>query len=258
MTSVTQQGWSQCLFPGSPRSPSYSPHSVLQISSPPGAFKQVSPSKGDSQDRKRSPGCTAISHRTEEEHKRPGPGWPGEQRCGPLSGHKVSLWLPRSGGHAPASGDLGVTHRGQWRAGTFCDFPRGILDSGSHPASQAARSMGKQGHHPSQEEGLRVCRHTAKSETRKEARLHHQGARLKLSGSPFPHLFNGKQRFLTTWARGSGQKPWLLLLDAPQSCGLSQPTAVLTPRHGETPTRSHSKHQTLQGHSAFPHPISWS
>lgn len=88
-----------------------------------------------------------------------------------------------------------------------------------------------------------MCGHTAKSETRKEARLHHQGARLNLSGSPFPHLFNGKQRFLTTWARGSGQKPWLLPLDAPQSCSLSQPTAVLTPRHGETPTRSHSKHQ---------------
>lgn len=162
---------------------------------------------------------------------------------------RAPLWpqgvaaAPRSGGHAPASGDLGVTHRGQWRAGTFCDFPRGIPDSGSHPASQAARSRGKQGGHPSQEEGLRVCGHTAKSETRKEAWLHHQGARLNLSGSPFPHLFNGKQRFLTTWARGSGQKPWLLPLDAPQSCRLSQPTAVLTPRHGETPTRSHSKHQ---------------
>ena len=194
-TSVTQQGWSQCLFPGSPMSPSYSPYSVLRISGPPGAFKPVSPSKGDNQDRKTSPGCTAVSHRTGvvTHTGSPGPGWPGEQRCGPLSGHKVSLRLPRHGGHAPASRDLGMTHRGQWRAGTFCDFPRGIPDSGSHPAFQVAQSMGKQGYHPSQEEGLRVCRHTAKSETRKEARLPHQGERLKLSGSSFPHLFNGKQ-----------------------------------------------------------------
>lgn len=64
LTSVTLQGWSQCLFLGSPMSPSYSPYSVLRISSPPGAFKPVSPSKGDNQDRKTSPGCTAVSHRT--------------------------------------------------------------------------------------------------------------------------------------------------------------------------------------------------
>lgn len=74
-----------------------------------------------------------------------------------------------------------------------------------------------------------MCRHTAKSETRKEAQLPYQEASLNLSGSPFPHLFNGKQRFLTTWARGSGQKPWLLPLDVPQSRRLSQPTAVLHP-----------------------------
>lgn len=216
---------------GQPHVPKLQPYSVLRISGPPGAFGQYHP-QGNNQDGKTSPGCTAISYGTGEvTHTRPGArlAWRTEVRA---SLAWVSLRLPRHGGHAPASGDLGVTHRGQWRAGTFCDFPGGIPDSGSHPASQAAQSMGKQGHHPRQEEGLCVCRHTAKSETRR-------------SPAPPPR----EPRLQPLWLSVSSSVQWETTI--PNHLGQRKWSKALAPASGRATVL-----QSLSAHSVL-HPTSW-
>lgn len=133
-------------------------------------------------------------HHTEDwrsNTKSPGPGWPGVQRCCPHFDHKVSLRLPLSGGHAPASRDLGVIHRWQQRAGTFCDFLRDTPASGSHPASQSPWSVEKQGHCPGRQEGLGVQGHAQVRDMARSPAPPPMCKTLSLSGSSFPHLLNG-------------------------------------------------------------------
>ena len=187
--------------------------------------------------------------------KSPGPRWPGVQRCCPQSGHQVSLWLPLSGGHAPASRELGVIHRWQQRAGTFCDFLRDTPASRSHPASQVPWSVEKQGHCPSRQEGLRVQGH---AQVRDMARspapppmCKTQPLWLFISSS-----VEWEQQFLPPGpeevVKSPGSSLWTLhspvVSLSPQLCS---PHVVVRPQLSHIITISH---QPLIGHRVFPHP----